>query len=80
MDELKSRVLGCFRTVFPEVSDSAILTATQENTEGWDSIAAITLLNLIEEEFGIEADLDALAELNSFERVYRYVQDAIDKR
>ena len=76
MDDLKSRLVGCFKTVFPDLSDSAILLANQESMANWDSIAAITLMNLIEEEFGIEADLDALAELNSFEAVYEYVQKA----
>jgi acyl carrier protein len=76
MDDLRSRLVSCFKTVFPDLSDSAILLANQESMANWDSIAAITLMNLIEEEFGIEADLDALADLNSFEAVYEYVQKA----
>ena len=76
MDDLRSRLVGCFKTVFPDLSDSSILLASQDNMANWDSIAAITLMNLIEEEFGIEADLDALADLNSFEAVYEYVQKA----
>jgi acyl carrier protein len=76
MDDLKTRLMGCFKMVFPDLSDSAILVASQDSVAGWDSIAAITLLNLLEEEFGIEADLDALADLNSFEAVYQYVRQA----
>jgi acyl carrier protein len=33
-------------------------------------------MNVIEEEFGFEADLEAIADLNTFERVYNYVQKA----
>ena len=39
----------------------------------WDSVASITLLNVIEEEFGIELDLDRLAELDSFGRIYDHL-------
>jgi hypothetical protein len=37
------------------------------------AFAAITLVNVIEEEFGIEMDLDQLADLDSFSRIEEYV-------
>ena len=37
-------------------------------------MAAITLMNVIEDEFGMEMDLDDLADLDSFEKVYAYLQ------
>jgi len=45
-----------------------------ENTAAWDSIAAITLLNVIEEEFQIPLDVGEIATLNSFEEVRAYVE------
>ena len=51
--------------------------ATQSTVEGWDSIAAITLVNVIEEEFGIQMDMDALADLDSFERIHEYLAEGI---
>jgi acyl carrier protein len=42
-------------------------------------VAAITLVNVIEEEFAIEMDFDALADLNTFDRVYKYLQTEIAK-
>jgi acyl carrier protein len=36
-------------------------------------VAAITLVNVIEEEFGIEMDFDQLADLDSFRRVRDYL-------
>jgi acyl carrier protein len=74
MDEIKSRLVSCFQTVFPSLSESEVLHASQESVAAWDSVAAITLVNVIEEEFGIEMDLDALADLNSFDRVHQYLQ------
>ena len=40
----------------------------------WDSVAAITLMNVIEDEFGMEMDLDDLADLDSFEKLHAYLQ------
>jgi acyl carrier protein len=40
----------------------------------WDSVAAITLVSVIEEEFGILMDLDRLADLDSFEQVLDFVR------
>jgi acyl carrier protein len=40
----------------------------------WDSVAAITLVNLIEDEFGFQMDLDLLPELDSFDRILAYIR------
>ena len=47
--------------------------ATQSTVEAWDSIAAITLVGVIEDEFGIQMEMDALADLDSFPRIHQYV-------
>ena len=65
MDETKERLAKCFRVVFPGLAVPRE-SATQENVAEWDSVAAITLMNVIEEEFGIQMDFEALAELTSF--------------
>jgi acyl carrier protein len=54
----------------PEVE---IPAASQASVEGWDSVAAITIVNLVEEEFGIQMDLDQLADLDSFSRIHDYL-------
>jgi acyl carrier protein len=43
--------------------------ASNATVEAWDSVATVTLINVIEEEFGIELDLDRVAEFDSFERL-----------
>ena len=48
--------------------------ASQEAVAAWDSVAAITMMNVIEDEFGLEMDLDDLGELDSFEKVHAYLQ------
>jgi len=77
MDETKKRLAACFRVVFPDLPEAEIPSASQETVAAWDSVAAITLLNVVEEEFGVELDLDELAELNSFPKVSNYLQERL---
>jgi acyl carrier protein len=73
MDEVTTRLSNCFQVVFPELPNTNILAASQDSIAAWDSVAAITLVSVIEEEFGIEMDLDALAEFDSFVSIRGYV-------
>lgn len=74
MDETRQRLTNCFQVVFPDLPPEALTTASTATVTAWDSIAAITLMNVIEEEFGFQMDLDDLADLDSFEKVYSYLQ------
>jgi len=40
----------------------------------WDSIASITLINVIEEEFHIVIDLEVIPELNSYQAMESYLR------
>lgn len=74
MDSPEQRLEKIFETVFPEVSPGEIRKASQDRIKNWDSIAAITLMNLIEEEFAIEVDFDQAAELTSFDEILHYLK------
>ncbi len=74
MDSIATRLITCFKTVFPGMSDAEAQAATQSSVAAWDSVAAITLMNVIEEEFGTEMDFDKLAELDSFDRLRDYLR------
>ncbi len=77
MDDLNARLIGCFSIVFPDLPDGEIPKASTENTATWDSVAAITLMNVIEDEFQVRLDLEEIAELNSFDKVRTYVQQQV---
>lgn len=68
-DKLRS----CFRAVFPMLPEASIPSASVATVAAWDSIAAITLLHVIEEEFQTEIDIDELAELDSFESLASFL-------
>lgn len=77
MDHINNRLVACFKTVFPDLQEAQIRGITQAAEPTWDSVAAITLANVIEDEFQIEMDLDLLPELDSFDRILVYLQDKV---
>lgn len=77
MDDVRTRLVACFQTVFPDLSAEQAATASQSTVAAWDSVAAITLVNVVEDEFAIEMDLDALADLDSFDKVFTYLQTQV---
>jgi acyl carrier protein len=74
MDDIQKRLVRCFENVFPSVPAEEIPISSVQNNSAWDSVAAITLVNVIEDEFGFQMDFDRLAELNSFDRILSYVR------
>ncbi|MFZ0707249.1 MAG: acyl carrier protein [Candidatus Korobacteraceae bacterium] len=74
MDDVRAKLIECFQIVFPDLKEKDIPAASQDTVAEWDSVAAITLVNVIEEQFGIEMDLDQIAELDSFEKVRAHLE------
>lgn len=73
MNDLQARLTRCFAAVFPNLKDQQIATAGLDTVEGWDSVAAATLVTTIEEEFGIELDGEALNNLTSYRAIFDYL-------
>jgi acyl carrier protein len=73
MDNIEEKLIKVFETAFPDLSVDRIPSATQDTVPTWDSVAAITLMNLIEEEFAIQMDFEDLGELTSFQKILTYV-------
>ena len=74
MAEIESRLINCFATVFPELGPPEIPSVSMGSLASWDSLAGITLLSLIEEEFGISISPDDAAGMLSFELILHYLQ------
>jgi acyl carrier protein len=74
VDELQARLMKCFRAVFPTLSDDEIAHARPDTVPGWDSVAGVTLFAAIEEEIGIEIDVQDLVDLCSFEEILAYLR------
>ena len=78
MDEVGTRLIKCFETVFPDMPEAEITKATQNSVATWDSVAAITLLNVIEDEFQITMDLELAGELDSFQKIHDYLATTVN--
>ena len=74
MDETRQRLTKCFEVVFPDLPGAQIAGSSTATVAAWDSVAAITLMNVLEEEFNMEMDLDDVGDLDSFEKLYSYLQ------
>jgi len=75
MNEIGERLTRCFSVVFPHLAETDIPLATPSAVEGWDSMATITLVSVIEEEFGIEIDPEDIEHFVSFETVSEYLNN-----
>jgi acyl carrier protein len=75
MGDVRSRLLNCFTTVFPVLSEEEIATASIDTVGSWDSLTSAVLISTVEEEFGIQVALDDLMRFVSFELIFSYLQN-----
>ena len=77
MDEMEKRLAACFSAVLPDLGPDEIKNASTISVDSWDSVTTVTLLAVIEEEFGISIeDLDP-AKFDSFHNILSYLQLAV---
>jgi acyl carrier protein len=74
MSEQESRLMRCFASVFPGLTPEEIRKTRAESSGVWDSLALVTLTAVVEEEFGIEIDPEALPQLDSFTAFGDYLE------
>lgn len=75
MDNLEQRLVTCFSSVFPDLSEEQIRNASLDSVTEWNSLAAVTLVALLQEEFGVQVNLADLPNLVSFSAVQNYVRN-----
>ena len=73
MDEMQERLAKCFLAVFPELRMDEIIEASSSSVQNWDSVAGVTLLAVVEEEFGISIEVDDLDKFNSYKGFLDYL-------
>ena len=66
MNDIQERVKRCFSNVFPDLPEEEISRASTASLAAWDSVAQITLLSSIAEEFGQNFELEDYEELVSY--------------
>jgi acyl carrier protein len=75
---IQQRLLSCFQAVFPDTPEAALSNACIDTLPTWDSVAQVTLITVVEEEFSIAIDPERYEELTSF-RAFVKVMDGAGK-
>lgn len=73
MSELERRLLVCFSDAFPDLPKAQLSSLSQGSHAEWDSVAHVTLVALLGEEFGLELSPDEIEEATSFARMLEVV-------
>jgi len=74
MDVMEQKLVSCFSAVLPELSVDDITHARAASVAGWDSVATVSLLAIVEDEFGIAIEVDDLSQFDSFQGILGYLQ------
>jgi len=69
MPELQTRLASCFAAVFPTLDESEIQRASHTSVANWDSLATVTLVSVVEEEFGVSIPPEDFEYMISFDLV-----------
>jgi acyl carrier protein len=73
MDDIRQRLVKCFVAVFPTINVNHLELLEPTSVEGWDSVATVTLMSVIEEEFEIQIDPENLEAILSFDSALQHV-------
>jgi acyl carrier protein len=75
--EIPSRVSKCFLNVFPGLAAADVSRASQASLAQWDSVAHVTLLSAVCEEFQIELDEESFESLTSYLLIVDFVENQL---
>jgi len=70
---MEDRLMRCFSSVFPAASRDEISSQSLEEITGWDSLRVVTLLAVLDEQFGVQMEVPDLLELGTFSAIKEFV-------
>ena len=77
MSNINQRVAACFANIFPDLRPEEIPLASAATLATWDSVAQVTLLASIAEEFGIELEMSDFDELVSYALIVEFLEQKL---
>ena len=78
MSNQEQLLIRCFASVFPGLTEEEIQNASTDSVGIWDSLSTVTLVAVIQEEFGLEIDPEVLPNLDSFQAFYGYLLQNVE--
>ena len=73
MRDQDERLIRCFASVFPALTQEEIEVASSDSVGTWDSLCSVTLAAVIQEEFDVEIEPNDLPNLDSFQAFRDYL-------
>jgi acyl carrier protein len=74
MSNIQDRVAVCFSGVFPGMRRDELTAASTASLARWDSVAHVTLLSALAEEFRLEFEMEDFEELVSYALIVQYLE------
>ncbi len=75
MTSREAHLQRCFSSLFPALSRAQILAASPDTVADWDSLRAVTLISMVEEEFNVEIEPTLWPDLGSFAAILNYLDE-----
>jgi acyl carrier protein len=72
--DVDARLSKCFLAIFPDLKSEEVARSSPATVKAWDSVATVTLLTLVEEEFGIRIEVEDLDQFTSFDNLQNYLR------
>ena len=79
MSEIETRLQKCFLTIFPQLEKEEIPSAGMTSVAEWDSLATVTLVAVLEEEFHFEFSSEELEYLTSYELILELTRSKLNE-
>ena len=76
-NEIYSRVNEVFRDVFDDQTITVNDNTTADDIEDWDSLAHITLISAIEDEFHIRFDMKIILKMKNVGELVDYIEKSL---
>jgi acyl carrier protein len=78
MPDARERLTSCFAAYFTGLAPEEIPRASMATVGEWDSMASVTLIGLVQEEFGIQVDPADYERFVSFDLILDYLEGRAD--
>lgn len=76
-EEVFEKLTEVFIDVFDDEDITINDSTTSSDIEGWDSLAHITLIGVVEDEFGIKFDMDTLSDMKNVGKMVDLIQEKL---
>jgi len=77
MNSIKDRLEKCVSLALPDLPREEIARASGSSVAAWDSLATVSILSLVEEEFAIKVADDDLEVFVSFGTILDYLEGKV---